>query len=399
MLDRHAIVSRHNPVMTKPDATDVLQVGNGEFAFGMDLTGLQTYYGNTFSQWSWHSYIAPENLHEEELELEQYDTYGRQVGYRSRSKGQEAIYSRLRENPHRMNLGRIGFVSEDRDMGVPDNDSLTGCRQELRLWEGIVDSEFTLDDARLSVTTCAHPELDAVAARISTQSGTIPPIRIAFPYGSPAENGADWEHSDKHKTEVLKKGGQTVLLLRQLEVDSYYVSLLWSGNAELVEESPHVYILRPHGNEIELVCVFAPEISADLLPSFSEVKAAAAAYWSSFWLSGGAIDLSDSTSPQWEELERRIVLSQYVLAVNEAGSLPPQESGLLSNTWYGKFHLEMHWWHGTHFALWNRWPFFERSLHYYQDILDISRERAKEQGYKGARWPKMVGRFRILKNP
>jgi len=41
-------------------------------------------------------------------------------------------------------------------------------------------------------------------------------------------------------------------------------------------------------------------------------------------------------------------------------TLPPQETGLTVNSWYGKFHLEMHWWHGSHFALWNRLPLFER---------------------------------------
>ena len=51
------------------------------------------------------------------------------------------------------------------------------------------------------------------------------------------------------------------------------------------------------------------------------------------------------------------------------GSLPPQETGLTCNSWYGKFHLEMHWWHAVHFALWDRLPLLERSLGYYDDIL------------------------------
>ncbi len=31
-----------------------------------------------------------------------------------------------------------------------------------------------------------------------------------------------------------------------------------------------------------------------------------------------------------------------LMAVNAAGRLPPQEKGLFSNSWNGKFHLEMH---------------------------------------------------------
>jgi hypothetical protein len=90
-------------------------------------------------------------------------------------------------------------------------------------------------------------------------------------------------------------------------------------------------------------------------------------------------------------LERRIVLSQYLLAVNEAGSLPPQESGLYNNGWNGKFHLEMHWWHGAHYALWGRFPMFDSSLGWYREILPKAKELARSQGFTGARWPKMVG--------
>jgi hypothetical protein len=67
------------------------------------------------------------------------------------------------------------------------------------------------------------------------------------------------------------------------------------------------------------------------------------------WQSGGAVDLSGSSNPRAVELERRIVLSQYLTAINGAGRTPPQETGLVCNSWHGKFHLEMHWWHAAHF--------------------------------------------------
>ena len=102
--------------------------------------------------------------------------------------------------------------------------------------------------------------------------------------------------------------------------------------------------------------------------------------------------MSRSKDLRWKELERRIVLSQYLMAVNVAGSLPPQESGLFNNSrWNGKFHLEMHWWHGAHYALWNRWSMMEKSLQFYQNKLSKAEALAKSQGFKGARWPKMIG--------
>jgi hypothetical protein len=100
--------------------------------------------------------------------------------------------------------------------------------------------------------------------------------------------------------------------------------------------------------------------------------------------------LIESRDPRARELERRVVLSQYLTAVNCSGSLPPQETGLTTNSWYGKFHLEMHWWHAAHFALWNRLPMLEKSLEWYAKILPSARIRAQQQGYRGARWPKMT---------
>ena len=61
------------------------------------------------------------------------------------------------------------------------------------------------------------------------------------------------------------------------------------------------------------------------------------------------------------------------------------------NSWYGKFHLEMHYWHSAHFALWNRAAELERSLSWYKRILPAARQIAASQGYAGARWPKMCG--------
>ena len=44
-VDRHALVTRHNVVLHQFDADNPLTVGNGEFAFTVDATGLQTFPG------------------------------------------------------------------------------------------------------------------------------------------------------------------------------------------------------------------------------------------------------------------------------------------------------------------------------------------------------------------
>ena len=64
-IDRQALVARHNVRAAKVDTAAPLTVGNGEFGFTADVTGLQTLnasYGNpplqTMSHWGWHKVPA-----------------------------------------------------------------------------------------------------------------------------------------------------------------------------------------------------------------------------------------------------------------------------------------------------------------------------------------------------
>lgn len=110
----------------------------------------------------------------------------------------------------------------------------------------------------------------------------------------------------------------------------------------------------------------------------------------SYWESGAFVDLTATDNENATELQRRIILSQYLLAVNEAGRDSPQESGLVDIGWYGKFHLEMVVWHLLHWGRWGKWDLLNRSIPgMYERFLPTSLQRAQDQGYKGARWGKM----------
>lgn len=109
-----------------------------------------------------------------------------------------------------------------------------------------------------------------------------------------------------------------------------------------------------------------------------------------FWERGGIIQLNKSADPRARELERRIILSQYLMAINSSGSTPPQETGLTCNSWYGKMHLEMYLWHCAWLPLWHQEELLDRSLAWYREHLQQARENAARNGYKGARWPKMI---------
>lgn len=400
-IDRRALVQRHNPAVTKLDPFSALTVGNGEFAFTADVTGLQTFTTEcnkefplcTTSHWAWHTISQPA-LRREDLRLKNFDTYGRAVGYATEARGQETLFNWLRQNPHRLHLGRIGFELKKTDGSPAKPDDLKNCRQVLDLWSGIIESSFEFEGKPVRVQTCCHSELDLVAARIeSPLLGTDKfQVLLAFPYGSPEINMADWSKPERHSTVLIRTKKNRADFARKLDDDVCHSSLSWSNGAELTQRSAHEFLLSAKaGKTLEFVCQFSQKPFSHSLPSVKETQSASEAGWKKFWNEGGAIDLSGSTDPRAQEIERRTILSLYNTAIHCAGSLPSAETGLLFNSWYGKFHLEMHWWHSVHFTAWNRFSRFERSMNYYERILPIARGIAKQQGYRGARWPKMVG--------
>lgn len=57
---RRSIVRSFNPHRNASSATTPLQVGNGNFAFGADVTGLQTFSNFAVeSSWAWHNFSLP----------------------------------------------------------------------------------------------------------------------------------------------------------------------------------------------------------------------------------------------------------------------------------------------------------------------------------------------------
>jgi len=401
-IDRNALVTRHNVVLSGFDGERPLQVGNGEFAFGLDATGLQTFVPfNTLSQWGWHSGPPPAGQRIEDFQGQVWDTHGRPVRYPIPDPARAELSNWLASSPHRINLGRIGLILIRKDGTRATASDLTNIHQTLDLWNGIVTSRFELEGTSVVVTTACHPTLDALAAKIESpliQAGRLT-VFLACPGNNPlytANFVGDWSHPYLFEMATPRQSNRADLVRRMDEV-TYHVSLTWHGNARLAadagEEDRNRLLLEPDStlSTFSLVCAFSPQPLPQRLPDAAATISACRQKWPAFWKSGGAIDLSQSRDPRWKELERRIVLSQYLMKVNEAGSLPPQESGLVNNGWYGRFHMEMVWWHAAHWALWNRWPELNRSLGIYTRLLPQAKQLAKSQGYRGARWPKCIG--------
>ena len=432
-VDRQALVTRHNIVLHQFDANNPLTVGNGEFAFTVDATGLQTFPEafeqttplGTLSDWGWHTIPNTNGWSIDTFQFKEFaDLNGRKVPYADvPGNNQTPEIKWLRANPHRLHLGQIGFVLTHADGSPARTNDLIDVEQTLDLWDGLLTSHFKFDGQPVTVKTVCDPKLDAIAVRVESplvKQGRLA-IQIHFPYGTGETKTADWSKPDAHETFLNQPGPNEVDFFRKLDNDEYFAAASWTKNATLREVERHRFVIctsmdsragapvsdparldkSGHRAEsefgapsdtLELVCAFSStNLTAKSLPTFAQSKSAAQEHWNHFWRTGGAIDLSGSKDPRWFELERRIVLSQYLTAIQDAGQHPPQETGLTYNTWEGKFHLEMHWWHEAHFALWNRIGLLEKSLGYYQKILPRAEATAQKQGYAGARWPKMTG--------
>ncbi|VAX23038.1 Polygalacturonase [hydrothermal vent metagenome] len=400
-INRKELVTRHNPTITKVDSMAVFSVGNGEFAFTAGITGLQTfndYYDNgiplnTMSHWGWHSFTNPKKIKLEDA-IKYYDSHGRKVGYASNRSVPAAEW--LRQNPHRLDLGKIGFILKKSDGSRVDINELKNVKQTLNMWTGILTSYFEIEDKPVEVETVCHGDLDAISFRVKSpliNSGQLEVV-FHFPYGSgnwgPVAD--DWSKPSKHETKIVAETKNSIDLKRTLDNMNYFVDITWSGNNKIVETEKHKFILTPGKTDVlEFTCRFSKNKIIDAVPSFDETELSSTNSWYKFWTEGGAIELSKSKDKRAVELERRIVLSQYLLKINSSGSFLPAETGLTCNSWYGKPHLEMHWWHDSYAALWGREDILAKSMPWYKSILDKARMTAKFQGYDGVRWPKMVG--------
>ncbi|KQM83544.1 hypothetical protein [Agromyces sp. Leaf222] len=418
-IDRRAVVQRHDVMLTAPDPESVLTVGNGDFAFTADITGMQTFTAfhdqaaaimqgraaintATMSTWGWHEMPNPDGFVLEDAMSEHSTTRG-VVRYPDRHdmegamRGQVSDENRpgawLNANPQRLDLGRVGFSFHDANGSRVDvgPDALTDTVQHLDLWSGTITSRFRYDDETVAVTTVGAPDDSTVAFRIESPllgDGRLR-ITLRFPYAHPGFfQTSDWQHPDRHTSTIATDGSRSTIS-RQLDATAYLVAVE-SSTGSITQTAPHDFELLTDAESLDVVVRFAQN-DGGALPSFDAVAQAAASSWERFWRSGAAIDFQGTADERARELERRVVLSQYLTAVNSAGVMPPAETGLTTNSWSGKAHLEMHFWHAAHFATWGRPELLERSLGWYLSILPRARATAEGQGYPGARWPKQVG--------
>ena len=408
-IDRQTVVTRNNPIITEADPLASLSVGNGHFATTVDITGLQSYpfeYGagvplTAMSDWGWHKFENTKDLKPQESEKAFDFGHGHQevyaVEYKQGGRNQDAT-EYFRVNPHRLNLGTIGLDIRDSQGSLIPLTSLKAPRQVLHLWDGEIESSFIADSESVVVTTGVHPSKDALYARIQSnllvdRRATVA-LRFSYPTGKHADDANNWTKPECHQSAIIFQDNHSAIIERAIDDNKYYVLLQWEGQATLQECDRHHFELSTTGNVLTFAAEYLPNCpNSPQSPTYEydQYHKNTQRHWHQWWNEGAIVDFSHCTDPRAKELERRVVLSQYLTQINCANNMPPQETGLTYNSWFGRPHLEMTWWHAVDFTLWNRPEVLKQMLKWYNEkAYPVARQIAERQGFKGVRWMKMT---------
>ena len=413
-IDREAVLFRNNPLITEADPLASLTVGNGHFATTVDVTGMQSYVEdykngiplNAMSDWGWHSFPNKDNLTPEESEKSFDFGHGHKevyaVEYKKAEDGRHKMATEyFRVNPHRLNLGAVGLELKDANgKRVPLKD-ITDIHQQLDLWQGEITSSYKVDDQQVNVTTAGLPDRDAVAYRISTpllkNHRAQVSIRLPYPTGKHADDASDWTKDASHQSRIVSQQGNTAVIEHRIDTTTYYINIRWEGQAQLQKVKTHTYQLATDAEALAFEVEYTPSlVRCDSIATnkpfrFDTAQKTTQKFWHKFWTETAFVDFGLCTDPRAKELERRVVLSQYLTRINCANNMPPQETGLTYNTWFGRPHLEMTWWHAVDFALWNQPQVVAQMLRWYDDVAaPIAKKIAERQGFQGIRWMKMT---------
>jgi len=419
-LDRRAIVDRHR---IQTDQTgELLPVGNGNICFNVDGTGLQTFKGDVLSHWGWFSEPLLERYTWDDVPETGTYQKGWLTGLDKFPADRFDLYHWIRESPHQMNLARTRFLRADGSELKPEE--IKDVKRDLDLWTGVHTTTFTLDGTPVKVATCISDDVDldsTVGIKIDSelvQSGKLV-VEITFPYpsllrdawtGDFSENAVKTPFTIKEPT--CAPSVSALCVKRELKNEyargvvgdfSYGVRVAATcGVVEQIGETSGLFV-KGTGEEgaLEIAILFdGGDYSAQLCDDsaidaeyldYAAIEENSKARWGAFWSSGGAVDLSESSDERWFELERRIVLSQFLMRANSAGDWPCSESGLMNICpWSGRFHMEMIWWHLIHWWGWDRAEFADKAITVYPTVFSAAKKLAEQLEYKGVMWQKEI---------
>lgn len=400
-IDRKVVIERHKVYNYTLDTLSSLSVGNGHFAFTVDATGLQTfpaYYAKgiplgTQSSWSWHSFSNPENFQRSETyRTENYAgrpmTYALQAHKNARK---DAATDYFRANPHRIHLGHWGFRILLSNGSLASLNDIKDIKQILNPYTGEIQSSFSVEGVPVKVFTFSDPQEDIIYTNVESPllvSGRLS-FQLDFPFPSQQflDEGVAHTFPEKHKSFLSDSLLQKAIFHHQIDSLLYPVTIQSNQAIQVRNLSAHVFEIKANQSaQVEMAIGFG-EVR---FSKFMTARLKGRKEWEHYWTKGGMIDFGQVKDQRAKELERRMVLSMYLAKVQSSSNEPPQETGLVYNSWFGRPHLEMTWWHLMHFAYWNKGEYLEKVLPWYERNFKAAKELAQRQGLRGVRWQKMT---------
>ena len=404
-ISRKTVFERHLVVNQSIDTLNALSVGNGTFAMTLDATGLQTFPTiyqkgiplGTLSDWGWHSFVKPtDSLLEQTFVYHRVD--GRQIPYAIQPKDptKKEAADKVRQNPHRIHLAQLGWVLKGQKKSI-DHSQMAAIKQVLNPWNGVVNSSFNLNGILVEVETLALQNEDGLLVKVKSPlvaSGQLGvQLRFPFPTNTFLDEANHFENSTTEQLVIQRTNQKHIVVKRTLNQTKYFTQLQSNASLEEPQNTAFGYTLFPQAKSTiwTFKLLLSPHKPLGQSSFIYEVeKKQAIAKFTHFWEQGAIIDFSQTADPRAFELERRMVLSRYLRKVNCSGPNPPQETGLTYNSWYGKPHIEMFWWHALPFSLWGNTSILEQQMGWFFRAYEQAQKIAKRQGYQGIRWQKMT---------
>lgn len=354
------VVEKYNIKNESIDKYCPLSVGNGHFVFTCDVTGLQTLKEDydvipLLSMSEKFAYKKPSG----QLPYVSYKAHNRNVYYQTDRTLNPVAYDNLRTNYFKYNMFSLAFYYQGQKI-VKEDISLV--QQTLDLFTATLYSSFHIFNHEVQVVTKVENSSDTLVIRIKSQlllEGLE--VRLETKTASYNQKG-----EEDFFTGSLSFNNQILIIKDCYREDKLKVKT--SGVATLIGD-----YLGFSGKTSEISISLTINEHVNRIVDISKFFLKAKPY------------LSNN-----KEINRRIILSLYLIRINSCGDYPPAETGLTLNSWYNKFHLEMHLYHHLGLIYYGCYEEVLPSLDYYFSIYDMALKRAKLNGFSGCRWPKMT---------
>ncbi len=295
-----------------------MQVGNGNFAFGADVTGLQTFLPYAIlSSWGWKNDSFPLGKALEDVlsyEGVQLLNHGREVQYEflnatGASVDQQALQQWLISNPNRVNLGRTGLAFLMSPGGkANDNvmeDDLKDVVQTLDLWTGQMTSTFVFQGSNVTVRTVSAQDSDVIGVQV--ESPLVAQRRLGSIVDFPWNDGSQkfsapfvgvFNLTANHTTQLEVMNNNRARISHTMVNNTFVTDIGGGSSFEISRNDPsaHRYTIAPGSggsSTFEISFGFASESSSPFFvssfdtpaspPSFQTVVQSSEGAWESFW--------------------------------------------------------------------------------------------------------------------